>query len=396
VLRLPDLVTLDRERFRVSPWLILPAGIAIGLGSGTFSYLVQRWINPEVVNYPMGQYVWVVTFNICSWTGWLAIVPIVLWLSRTIRFTRETAVAATVIHVLAALSLTTAHCVFAGTVRWAVFHASGQPALGPTSGQWLSAVKIVALYSFEWEVLLYGGLVAMQHAIRSHRELQERAVSESRLEARLIEAQLESLQRQLQPHFLFNTLHAVAGLVHRDPDAAENMIVRLGDLLRAVFRSNVQQEVSLARELDLLDQYLHIQRLRFGTGLRTSVDVAPDVRDARVPVLLLQPLVENAIKHGFSRRAEGGLVQVRAFKAGDRVTITIVDNGRGVGSVELRDLNEGVGLSNTRARLEHLYGDAHSITFDAPSAGGFAVTIGLPYFAAPAEEIPEPPLEASA
>ena len=158
----------------------------------------------------------------------------------------------------------------------------------------------------------------MQHAIRSHRELQQRAVSESRLEARLIEAQLESLQRQLQPHFLFNTLHAVAGLVHRDPDAAENMIVRLGDLLRAVFRSNVQQEVSLARELDLLDRSsAHPAASIQVTGLRTSVEVAPDVRDARIPVLLLQPLVENAIKHGFARRAEGGLVQVRAFKAGD-------------------------------------------------------------------------------
>jgi signal transduction histidine kinase len=396
VLRLPDLITLDRERFRVSPWLILPAGLAIGIGSGTFSYLVQRWINPEVVNYPMGQYAWVVTFNIFSWTGWLALVPVVLWLSRTFRFTRETAAAATVVHLGAALSLTIAHCVFAGTVRWAVFHLSGQKELIPTAGDWLSAVKIVALYAFEWEVLLYGGLVAMQHAIRSHRELQQRAVSESRLEARLIEAQLESLQRQLQPHFLFNTLHAVAGLVHRDPDAAESMIVRLGDLLRAVFRSNVQQEVSLARELELLDQYLEIQRLRFGPGLRTSVEVAEDVIDARVPVLLLQPLVENAIKHGFARRADGGLVQVRAFKSGSQVTISVADNGRGVGSMELRDLNEGVGLSNTRARLEHLYGDAHSIAFDAPSAGGFAVTINLPYFAAPGEEIPEPPLQASA
>ena len=395
-MRLPDLITHDRERFRVSPWLILPAGLAIGLGSGTFSYLLQRWINPDVVNYPMGQYVWVVAYNICSWTGWLALVPIVLWLSRTIRFTRETAIAASIVHVVAAFSLTIAHCVFAGTVRWAVFHMSGQPVLGPGGGQWLSAVKIVALFSFEWEVLLYGGLVAMHHAIRSQRELQQRAITESRLEARLIEAQLESLQRQLQPHFLFNTLHAVAGLIHRDPDGAENMIVRLGDLLRAVFRSNVQQEVSLARELELLDQYLEIQRLRFGDGLTTSVEVAQDVTDARVPVLLLQPLVENAIKHGFARPAEGGFVQVRAFKTGDHVTISVADNGRGVGSVALRDLNEGVGLSNTRARLEHLYGDAHSIAFDAPPAGGFAVTIRLPYFAAAGEEMPEPPLEASA
>ncbi len=231
---------------------------------------------------------------------------------------------------------------------------------------------------FENQVLIYGGVVAMSHVIEFNRTLQDRELQHSRLQARLVEAQLESLQRQLQPHFLFNTLHAIASLVHRDPDTAEAMIVRLGDLLRAVFRSDVQQEVPLAQEVQLLEQYLDIQRMRFGTGLQTDIDVDDDVAGVPVPVLLLQPLVENAIKHGFPGPAREGIIRVRAARTADRVTITVSDNGRGMQAGAPGMAGEGVGLRNTRARLEHLYPDAHTLACDAPGAGGFTVTITLP------------------
>src|SRR5207344_3009589 len=167
----------------------------------------------------------------------------------------------------------------------------------------------------EWQFLLYWGIVAAHHALRASRELRRREVSEARLEARLVESQLESLQRQLNPHFFFNALNTLTGLVHRDPHGAESMLVRLGDLLRAVFRSQVQQEVPLSRELTLLEQYLDIQRVRFGGQLRAVLEVGEQAGDVLVPVLILQPLAENAIKHGFSGRPEGGTPRGDAERA---------------------------------------------------------------------------------
>jgi two-component sensor histidine kinase len=372
-----ELIAMDQDRFRVSPWLILPAGLVIALLSATFSYTVQVWINPEIVRHPLGQFPWVFLFNLLTWTSWLALVPLVLWLSRTSRFSRGSLLRPLAVHGVAAVALAVLHCLFSGTVRWGIIHLSAQEPVSLAAGSWLGAVKFVALFSFEWEVMLYGGLVAMDHAVRFHRELQERAVSESRLEARLVEAQLEALQRQLQPHFLFNTLHAIATLVHTNPSAAEAMIVRLGDLLRAVFRSHVQQEVSVAREIQLLEQYLAIQRLRF-EGLDAEIRIAPDVAGLRVPVLVLQPLVENSIKHGLGRGRGGRITVTGSRIIGDRLSLTVSDNGRGVGSNELRDLNEGIGLSNTRARLERLYPGEHHLSFAAPPGGGFSVTITLP------------------
>jgi sensor histidine kinase YesM len=228
-------------------------------------------------------------------------------------------------------------------------------------------------------VLIYGGVIATSHVIRFNRTLQDQELRHSRLEARLVAAQLESLQRQLQPHFLFNTLHAIASLVHRDPDTAEAMIVRLGDLLRAVFRSDVLQEVPLVQEIELLEQYLDIQRMRFGAGLRTEFDVHDDVALVPVPVLLLQPLVENAIKHGFPGPVREGVIRVSAERDGDRVAIRVADNGRGLDGRDPRALVEGVGLRNTRARLEHLYPDSHTLTCEVPGDGGFAVRITLPH-----------------
>ncbi len=223
------------------------------------------------------------------------------------------------------------------------------------------------------------GVIGVNHAILFANEVRQREVNEARLEARLVEARLDALQRQLHPHFVFNTLHAIAALLHRDASAAESMLVRLGDLLRAVFRSQAQQEVTLARELELTEQYLDIQRVRFGASLRTEVDVPVAVRQSLVPVLLLQPLVENAIKHGFAQNSDGGTIRLTARQAQDELVLTIADNGRGPSADDRQDLNEGVGLSNTRARLEHLYPGHHSISVSAAPGGGFAVTVRLPW-----------------
>jgi signal transduction histidine kinase len=214
-----------------------------------------------------------------------------------------------------------------------VLRLSGQPDHADRILSFPSLFTWHLLYAFEWEVLLYWGVLAANHAIRASRELRRRELYEARLEARLVAARLESLQRQLHPHFVFNTLNAITALLHRDPVRAESMLVRLGDLLRAVFRSQAQQEVPLGRELDLLQQYMEIQRVRFGGTLTCEIDVPPATLPALVPVLVLQPLVENAVKHGFAGRA-GGVIRVSARRAGDRLELTVTDNGRGASALQ--------------------------------------------------------------
>jgi hypothetical protein len=360
-------------------WWILPIGITAGLLSGTFAYFIQWWISPSVVERPLGQYFWVAGYNVLAWTTLAALVPAALWLARAVPFVRGRILLASVVHVAGAIAFSLAQCLIAGTLRYWLIHVSGQAALTPALGLWTNAVTRVLLFGFEWQVLLYGGIVAASQVVRLCQELQTRQLHESRLEARLVEARLQALQRQLQPHFLFNTLHAVAGLVRRDADAAEAMIVRLGDLLRVVFRADLQQEVPLARELTLTSQYIEIQRVRFGESLRIAIDVPPEARAVPVPVLLLQPLVENAIKHGFAGRPEGGTIRISGRRAGDRLELRVADDGRGVGLEAVRELNEGVGLSNTRARLEHLYRDRYAMHFDAQPGHGFSIALQLPW-----------------
>lgn len=375
-----------RPRF----WHMIALGPVVGILSGTLSYWLQYWIDPTIVNRPIGQYFWVVLYNILAWTSWLAFIPVTWWLASAVRIRRDRFVRPTAFHFAASFVLAAIVCVISGFEQYAVMVASG---ITQAAGQPLSPafnLKRVFLYTFEWKVLLYWGVVGVHHAIYYAHALGDRELREARLEARLVEARLDALQRQLHPHFVFNTLHAIAGVLHRDPDAAESMLVRLGDLLRAVFRSHSQQEVSLGRELELTQQYLDIQRMRFGAGLRVEFDVPPTLCDTPVPVLVLQPLVENAIKHGFAGRTDGGTIRISARQVAERVEVTVGDTGRGASPEAMQRARDGVGLANTRSRLEHLYPGRHALTVSAPPSGGFAVTIAVPATAvAPEDDLAE-------
>lgn len=357
---------------------MLVAGPVVGLVSGTLSYWLQYWIDPTIVTRPIGWYSSVIIFNVLAWTSWLAFVPLIWRLGSAVRITRYRLVQPALFHLGASLVLAAPVCFIAALEQYALFTATGVTTSSGEPVLFSAIAKRIFLYTYEWKVLLYWGIVGIHHAIAYAGEARQREVREARLEAGLVEARLDALQRQLHPHFVFNTLNAITSVVHRDPDTAEAMLVRLGDLLRAVFRSQAQQEVTLEREIELLQQYLDIQRVRFGASLRSEIEVLPHLRDMLVPVLLLQPLVENSIKHGFSLRTDGALIRVSAREVGDRLELTVFDNGRGASADDLHHLNEGVGLSNTRARLEHLYPGHHSVTVASPAAGGFAVTVSLP------------------
>jgi LytS/YehU family sensor histidine kinase len=198
-----------------------------------------------------------------------------------------------------------------------------------------------------------------------------------------MEARLKTLEAELHPHFLFNTLHAISTLVHTDPESADRMISRLSDLLRLTFDRSGAAGVPLKEELEFLQKYLEIEQTRFQDRLSVRFDIAPETLDAEVPRLILQPLVENAIKHGVSPRSGPGLVQIAAKRLGDLLSLEVRDDGVGLTTAARTRLHSGVGLSNTRDRLECLYGSRHRLDFSEGS-NGLAVRIEIPYHRAPA------------
>ena len=217
------------------------------------------------------------------------------------------------------------------------------------------------------QLACFWAILAVLHALKYAR-------SEAELEASLAEARLQALQLQLQPHFLFNTLHAISSLMHQDVEAASTMLAELGDLLRLLLNQKTQL-IPLRDELKILDRYLSIMRVRFGDRLHVRLDVAPDVLGATVPTLLLQPVVENAIRHGVEKGA--GTVEIAAHRETDRLRLSVRDDGPGA-----TRLDGGVGLANLRERLRTLYDGRHQLDFLRGADGGLEVRIQLPFEAA--------------
>jgi LytS/YehU family sensor histidine kinase len=199
-----------------------------------------------------------------------------------------------------------------------------------------------------------------------------------RMEKSYGQARLNALRMQLDPHFLFNALNTISSHVERDPRLTRSMIEHLGDLLRMSLETKDRQEVPLAEELAFLGHYLEIQKIRFGDQLEVRIEVAPEVRYASVPSLFLQPLVENAIRHGISRRASGGTVTVFARKVGENISIEVADDGVGLPASWSLERSTGLGLSVTRERLAGLYSGNHSFVVHRRTEGGTAVEILLP------------------
>jgi LytS/YehU family sensor histidine kinase len=251
-------------------------------------------------------------------------------------------------------------------------------------------VKRSALLNFDWEMMTYWAIAGLSHALLYYRESRERALRAAQLETKLIEAQMRTLQQQLQPHFLFNTLHAISALMHRDVDAADRTLIRLSDLLRMTLENLGEQQVTLKTELDFLTKYLEIEQTRFADRLTVQFDVQPEALDVLVPTLLVQPLVENAIKHGIARKKGPGHINVTAHAAHDKLCIEVRDDGVGLSDTALNALQKGIGVSTTRARLQHQYGADYRFEFHR-LAQGLAVLVAVPWRTAPpaVESVPE-------
>lgn len=232
-----------------------------------------------------------------------------------------------------------------------------------------------------WSYLM---LVALGYAMDFYNRYQEGAMRASRLEARLAQAQLEALKMQLHPHFLFNTLNTISALLRKDVEMADKMIARLGDFLRMTLRNSGQQEVAVSEELEFLKCYLEIERIRFQDRLTVEMDIDPQAAMAQVPNLILQPIVENAIRHGISATEASGRLTIRALCHNGLLTLQVRDNGPGL-SGNGDEYREGLGLQNTRSRLEQLYGDRQSFRIFNAAEGGVTVEIDLPYHASALE-----------
>jgi len=252
-------------------------------------------------------------------------------------------------------------------------------------------VALFALRDIPSTLLKVVSLLLVAYGIGYARQHRAREIAASRLETELTEARLAALKAQLHPHFLFNAFNSVSALLGRDPAAAREMLARLESLLTLTLERAEAQEVTLAEELRVVEMYAGIEGVRFSDRLSVEVDVDPRLHDVLVPHLVLQPLVENAVKHGIAARPGPGRIAVSARADGGRIVLSVADDGPGT-SADSASRGEGIGLANTRARLAQLYGAAAALAVESAAGRGTRVTVTLPLRRAPrAPEKPSPP-----
>ncbi len=332
----------------------------------------QSGLHASLANRPFSWWRAAVV-GLFDWYVWAALTPLVLWLTRRRPFRAGHWVGPVLLHADASVALSLLVITLDVPVVLAMRQAPLSELLNP-SELWQRYFYL----EFHLYVLLYWALVGVGHALAYYRDARDRGLEAARLEARLARAELDALKMQLDPHFLFNTLNAISALMHRDVELADRMVARLGDLLRLTLGSAGSQEVPLEQELDFVGRYLEIQKARFGGRLAVALDIEPATLAAKVPALVLQPLVENAIRHGVAPRPAGGRVEVRARRCEGALRLEIRDDGPGLPADGEEGRREGVGLANTRARLRHLYGPDHRLELSDGGAG-VVVTLAIPF-----------------
>jgi two-component system, LytTR family, sensor kinase len=285
----------------------------------------------------------------------LLFIPAIVVLTRRYPLERKRWRAALLVHIPACLAFSTGHSILYAVICHAWNDVGG-----------------TLFYRFHPNLLTYWAVVGFTQAFDYFRKYQDR-------ERQVAQLQLEALKAQLQPHFLFNTLHTISAMMHVDVKGADRMISRLSELLRLTLASIGRQEVRLVDEVAFVRAYLDIERVRFGERLTTQFDLAPEALDALVPVLFLQPLVENCIRHGLATAANG-LIVIRAERRDKRLFLTVTDNGRGLPPAA--HIREGVGVATTRKRLEQLYPQDNSFGMYTHASGGVVVTTEIPFHTA--------------
>lgn len=304
--------------------------------------------------------------SLCQWWSWGLVAPLIFATDRRLPFTGRQLDKRVMAHALGSLVFTALYlCVFS-----AVRALLQLPGLGGVMG---------LLGWYLWSLLIYFVIAGGLQAYRYYERYLSTELRLERMERSFTEARLNALRMQLDPHFLFNALNTISAQVERDPKLTRSMIEHLGDLLRMSLETKDRLEVPLSEEMAFLDHYLAIQKIRFGDKLRIEIEVAPEVKYASVPSLIIQPLVENAIRHGISHRAAGGMVRVSAGRADGRLEIRVQDDGVGLPAEWTPEASGGVGLAVTRERIAGLYPNGESrFAVRNREGGGTEVEISLP------------------
>jgi signal transduction histidine kinase len=345
----------------------------VGASFGTRSYLYSQTNGP-----PAGF--WEMVFNyMTDFYVWGLFSPLIFRLVKRFRIERGNMAMGLAFHIFVGLLFVIVVTAITIPILWYLGFANhgAQPTLGAFFNK-----LIVNPFYLHQGLLAYWGTVVVAHAYEYNRQVQVGRTRASELTAQLAQAQLAALKMQIHPHFLFNTLNSIAALLHEDVEAADRMLTRLSDFLRITLQSSTTSVVTLREELGFLQAYLDIERVRFRDRLIVELTIAPDVLDAQVPNLILQPLVENAVRHGISKQIAIGHLVIDARRIDERLLIRIDDNGPGKPNVNgdlKRRAKGGVGLANTRARLKQFYGDFEFNIEDRIDRSGTTVMMNVPY-----------------
>jgi signal transduction histidine kinase len=306
------------------------------------------------------------------------IYPLVAYAARRLSFSKQTSTPARRAQFVAL------HIVF--LLAFSAMHTSGMVAIRK-AGYWIVGESYTfgwrnrVLFEFYRDAVLYPALVALTLGIDYYRRYRERELQSEQLRRRLAEAQLQNLRGQLNPHFLFNTLNMISSRMYDDVADADRMITRLSDLLRMTLRNSDEPEVPLKTELEMLELYLEIMKARFQDSIQVRVDIDSKAQQSMVPSLLLQPLVENAFRHGVGNKTSGGCIEILGSAQNGTLSLVVRDNGPGVSGAPEALLRKGLGLSNTAERLRQMYGNRHRMRISnrpAAEGGGLVVAIEIP------------------
>ena len=317
-----------------------------------------------------------------TWYACALSIPLFVWLARRFPIGRREWRVGVLVHAAVVLVLV--------VLTALVFRGVNEPAGDATFPIWrFLRIRLIT------QTLPFIGTIAVVHALVFHQRAQEREVEAARLATQLAQWRLDALAAQLHPHFLFNTLQGISTLMHRDVNAADTMLSGLSDLLRQTLaRGDRRHEVPLGEELAMLRNYVAISRERFGDRLTFEVHVPEALHGALVPFFVFQPLVENALEHGIASRQGAARVEVRAMRRDGLLELTVADDGPGLRRGTSTSIDEGIGLSNTRSRLQQLYGGQQSLAIESPEGGGLRLRVTIPFHEESASDAP--PLGAAA
>jgi hypothetical protein len=369
VINITLMETLPVKRRKLAKWIAIWSVWTLFALFFASQFALQNQLSDKPVPF------WrILSWQLVSGYIWFGISPIILYLSRRFPFDDGKWKTSVPIHIVACVAIALVQLFIDSFVLTRLGY--------PPNRQFASffeAYKFFVLVNINLSMLIYMGVVGISSAYRYYQKYREQELQASRLEARLAQSRLQVLKMQLHPHFLFNTLNAISELIHRDPESADRMLTDLSDLLRLSFENLEVQEIPLKQELEFLEKYLEIEQMRFHDRLTVDMHISPDTLDASVPNMILQPLVENAIKHGIAPRSCGGRIDINALRSNGHLEISVSDDGLGVPFGDVENLAEGVGLSNTRRRLKHLYGDQHRFALTTRDEGGVGVKLEIPF-----------------